>query len=312
MKRLQEPETLYEMNNLISNTRERAMDQQSMPAITLTNADFEEFLLSVPADVAAVVEFWSPECAPCILFGPVIERVTASFGATAVLAQVNVLLEPVLAERSGIEGVPTVKVFRNGSLIGQFMGALEEAALQLRLGMIISSRVTGAVTEGEELLRLGDKPGAETVFRAAYEEDHSNAAARLDLGRILVEKGRTSEARELLSGIPRNEEEWVFAQELLAEAKLIDWCSEAGGLQVASDLLRNNPADLNAGFAVGCCLAAARRHREALDALLSVIAADKRFRDGAARDAVTAVFTVVGQRSAVAEEYRKRLAGLLY
>ena len=70
--------------------------------------------------------------------------------------------------------------------------------------------------------------------------------------------------------------------------------------------------ELDAAYARGMCLAAEGEYEKALRQLLAVLERDKRYRDGAAKDAMVRVFSVVGKRSRLADEYRAKLARLLY
>ena len=73
-----------------------------------------------------------------------------------------------------------------------------------------------------------------------------------------------------------------------------------------------SPDDLDAGYALAVCLAGEGKYERALDAFLSIVERDKKYRDGAAKDATVRVFCIVGKRSDLADEYRSRLASVLY
>ena len=60
------------------------------------------------------------------------------------------------------------------------------------------------------------------------------------------------------------------------------------------------------------CLASEGQYREGLEEFLALVAKDKRFRDEVARKSMLAIFSLVGERSELAEEYRQRLARTLY
>jgi hypothetical protein len=60
------------------------------------------------------------------------------------------------------------------------------------------------------------------------------------------------------------------------------------------------------------CLASEGKYPEALEEFLAMIAKDKNFRDEIARRSMLAIFSLVGERSDLADEYRHRLARTLY
>jgi putative thioredoxin len=288
------------------------MPENHAHPLVLSTANFAAVVLAAPPDQAVVVDFWAPWCAPCKALEPVLERVVASFGGHAILARVNIDAEADLAEEFGVQSIPAVKVFRGGAVVAQFVGALPEADVYRQLAAVIPSPLDDALVEADDLMLRGDYAGAEAKYRELLARDPSHMAARVRLGRILVDRGVRDEAEKLLVEIPHDADEYVLAQALLAEIHLSKNCEAAGGIDAARNRLASNPGDLEARFSLGCCLAVAKDYRAALDALLAVVAADRNFRDGAAKAAIVQVFAVIGQRSELADEYRQRLANLLY
>jgi putative thioredoxin len=278
----------------------------------ITGAEFDEVVLRAPGEVTVVVDFWAPWCAPCRTLGPAIERVAAALGGRVRLVKVNIDAAPELASRWGVQSIPTVKMFNAGREVGGFIGALPEAQVREEIEAVAGSEADDLTADAEELLRSGDVAGAEAQFRAAIEADGTKARPKALLAGLLVQKGELADARALLESIDGSATEHLLAQALLGEIEMREACEAAGGIESCRAAAAADPGNLAARLGVGVCLAAQGEYRAALDELIKVVEADRDFNDGAARAAMVSVFAIVGQRSPLADEYRKRLAALLY
>ena len=72
----------------------------------ITTADEASFDAETHADVAVVVDFWAPWCAPCRMITPLLERLAATHVGHLKLVQVNVDENPRLAERWRAMSIP--------------------------------------------------------------------------------------------------------------------------------------------------------------------------------------------------------------
>jgi thioredoxin 1 len=97
-------------------------------AQAVTDADFEETVLK--SDLPVFVDFWAEWCGPCRLMAPVFERLAQQFAVKARFYKLDVDENPRTAERYGIQGIPTLIMFKGGKDAGRIVGFPGEAALQ--------------------------------------------------------------------------------------------------------------------------------------------------------------------------------------
>ena len=102
--------------------------------VQLGTDSFDEALRT---DHPVVVDFWAEWCPPCRVLGPEIDALAETLGDSATVAKVDIEAHPELAERYGIQSIPTVLIFSGGEVVQRFVGiqtadALAEAVAEAR------------------------------------------------------------------------------------------------------------------------------------------------------------------------------------
>ena len=85
-----------------------------MALIHLTAENFDKVINS---DKPVLVDFWATWCGPCRMFGPTVNALANEVGDTAVVCKLDVDQAPEIAERYGVNAVPTVLFFKRGERI---------------------------------------------------------------------------------------------------------------------------------------------------------------------------------------------------
>ena len=97
--------------------------------INITDAEFEEQVLQ--NDLPVVVDFWAPWCGPCKMVGPILETLADEFAGKVVVAKINTDENQQYMQQYGVQGIPTMILFRNGVEKDRVVGALPKVVLQL-------------------------------------------------------------------------------------------------------------------------------------------------------------------------------------
>jgi thioredoxin 1 len=98
--------------------------------IEATDKTFEEEVLK--ADLPVLVDFWGPGCPPCARLAPILEKIATDMAGKAKIVKVNVAQEYAMATKYGVTMVPTLLLFKNGSITETVVGLrLEDELRQL-------------------------------------------------------------------------------------------------------------------------------------------------------------------------------------
>lgn len=97
-----------------------------MAAINVTTENFDKAVLNGAG--TNLVDFWASWCGPCRMLSPVVEQV-ADENPDLHVFKVNVDDEPEIAERYGIQSIPTLIVFRGGQEVNRSVGVVPKAKI---------------------------------------------------------------------------------------------------------------------------------------------------------------------------------------
>ena len=101
------------------------------PTIEITEANFESEVLQSQQPV--VVDFWAEWCGPCKMLAPVLDEIALEQVGRAKVAKVNVDQNPALADRFGIQSIPTLLYFAGGELRQQTIGVAGKKTITSKL-----------------------------------------------------------------------------------------------------------------------------------------------------------------------------------
>jgi putative thioredoxin len=153
------------------------MNETLQTLVDVDEATFEAVVLKGSSERPVVVDFWAPWCGPCLMLGPILERVVADQGGSVLLAKLNTDENPAISARYGIRGIPAVKAFQNGQVVNEFVGAVPEPTVRAFVAQLAPSPHAAAIREARVRLHAGDLEGARNVLDAVPMSDPSRADA---------------------------------------------------------------------------------------------------------------------------------------
>ncbi|MGE3073990.1 MAG: thioredoxin [Dehalococcoidia bacterium] len=275
--------------------------------VEVTDGNFAVEVQERSKTLPVVVDFWAPWCGPCRVLGPIIERVAEENKGKVILAKLNTDENPKVAALFRIQGIPAVKAFKDGKVIAEFTGAHPEPQVRAFFEKVVGGPAIRVTQDAEDFLRAGDVPAAEAAYRAILIKQPSQPDAVVGLAAILISRGKTQEAEELLDRAPTDRR----AKTLKHRIFLDGFAAKHGGEDLEG-AARANPRNPRDRYRWGVMLAAREKYEDALDELIDSVRIDRSFADGAARKAILAIFDILGLDSELTREYQRKLSSALF
>ncbi len=290
------------------------MEIQPQPQIfDVDEQNFEQQVIQGSQERVIVVDFWAPWCGPCKTLGPILEEVVASLGPGIALAKINVDENQQLAMAFRVQGIPAVKIVKDGQLAQEFTGALPREQIEAMLRPLVSDAAIAeaqVVDQADDLAALGDLDGAARQYEQVLEENPTDGPALLGLAKIHLQQHRFETVQELVNLVEPDASEYPQAQALLTQIEFAHQCQQAGGRAACAQRVLGQPDDSAARYLLACCAAYEGDYETALQEWLHIVG--KKAHGDQAKEAMVAVFHVLGRDNPLVASYQRKLYQALY
>lgn len=96
-----------------------------------TDENFEQEVLK--SDIPVLVDFYAEWCGPCKMMAPVIDELAAEYEGKWKIGKCNVDDAPKIAEKYGIQSIPTIYFYKDGEIVDQAVGFQSKDKLKAKL-----------------------------------------------------------------------------------------------------------------------------------------------------------------------------------
>ncbi len=272
-----------------------------------------------------IIDFWAEWCGPCKALAPMLDKIAAAYADKGVvLAKIDTDKNQFIAAQFQIKSIPTVYAMFEGQLVADLTSARTESAMRTMLDQLLRQlpiQADGASAEAdiepviamaEQVLGDGDGERALSIFDQLLEMAPDHPGVLSGRIRALIASGQPDEAEATIAALPQDVAklpEISRAQAALALAREAKPVDDLAGLAAA---VAANPADMPARFELAGGQMAVGDRDSAADTLLAMIADDRTWDEGAARQRLLKLFEVVGLEDPWVSAQRRRLSAILF
>ena len=280
--------------------------------ISTTMETFRQDVIEQSQVRPVVVDFWADWCGPCKQLMPLLEKLANEAKGAFCLVKVNVDECPEIAGAFGVQSIPFVVAMVDGQPASHFAGVQTEPQLRDWLKSFMPSPAMEAWDQGQQHEADSSIELAEASYRKASELEPEVAEFRIAHIRVLMELNRDLEAREILDELNNRGFLEPEAQALLDQLEMRSQVEESGGAAEARKALEASPDDLTLQLKLAEALGADSRFEEACNMLLEIVKKDRGGVGVPAKEAMVGLLTVMGSKSKLASEFRRKLATAFY
>ena len=108
-----------------------------MAEVTVTDANFDSEV--VKSNIPVLVDFWAEWGGPCKMQNPILEEVAKEYDGKVKVEKLNVDENPAIAGKYGIMSIPTLLLFKAGSIVKQMIGVQGKETLSAEFSKVLQS-----------------------------------------------------------------------------------------------------------------------------------------------------------------------------
>ncbi len=285
----------------------------------VTTDSFMADVLEASKSTPVIVDFWAPWCGPCKQLGPVIENAVAAAKGAVTLAKMDIEKYPDVAGQMRIQSIPAVVAFVDGKPADAFMGAKPAGEVQAFIDKIAAMNpnppgadLNAILDEADQLLKDEDFGAAADLYSSVLAQEPGSVDALAGIGQCYFAVGEHDKARELVATIPEEHHTQGALAALVKSLELADQANELGDISSLAAASEKEPNNHQARYDYAIALNAHGRREEAVEQLVAIVKADRKWEEDGAREKLLEFFAAWGNMDPATVSGRRALSSVLF
>lgn len=273
---------------------------------------FEQQVIEASKQQPIIVDFWADWCQPCKVLIPLLTKLAEEYQGAFILAKVNADEQQELVAAAGVQSLPTVKLYKDGVLVDEFMGAKPEGELRKFLDAHVENDTDSEINQALALAESGEYEQAVEALKILNQQDPTNTEIHIAIANVYLQSGDFENCEAVLKALPANIQVSDDTKKIQDKLALVKATSDTPKVDELLLQLESNPDNHELRLQLANQYMVSNQYESALESLFYILTRDINFQEGVAKATTLKIFEALGPQEALTRKYRSKLATLLY
>ncbi len=288
------------------------MSQPMIVDVTLANV--QEMVIQNSKRFPVIISFWSPLNEQSKLANTILEKIATERAGEFIFAKINIQQEKQIAEKFAVSDTPFYKVVRDGEIVTEGAGLLDEAGYRAMVNANVQEEASEVLRkQATQAFSQGQFDEAIQLLGQASQENPNNFKVHLDLVQMYLHTGHLDKANDLLKKLPEEAQNSPQGKQVEGVLYFSEVVEQAPELPIIQQTLAENPNDPDALFGLAGFLMLNGQPENALQSLFKLFTLDRGYQEGLPQKAILQAFEMLsGPAPELVKVYRRKFQSLLY
>ncbi len=279
-------------------------------SVELNEQNFQQ-IIEGSMHTPVLIHFWAPMSQESISIIPALQQLSQQYSNSLTLALLNCAEQQNLAQKFGVQTLPTIALFKNGQAVDGMGGAQSIESIKDMLTKHLPSQEELQLHAAIQLVEEEQYQAALPIFISLLEHFNSNGQIKLYIAQCYVENQAYDQAEAMLSSVLMQDQDSKY-KELIAKLELHKKAGNTPEIQALEEKYRINPIDNEIILELAIQYSQVNRQEEALDILMAALLKNVNAQDGQIKKTFMDILSALGQANPITAQYRRQLYSLLY
>lgn len=279
----------------------------------ISDENFDQVVLMNSHKIPVFVLFMSPVSAACIGMENALIDYANKFAGQFILARLDIDMYTEVRDRLEIKNVPMLKIYKDGEMVHQELGAITEEELAATFKKFdIFDPAEDLRLQALEKHANGETPEAIQMLTQAIQMSPGNVNVAMDMCQIFLDMNMLAEGAGLYTKFPNKIKETDTGKYLIGQITFKKLALDTDGIAATEAKLTEQPDNEDAQFDLAVCLFANQQYREGMDIIFSMLGKNPNAKGGGAQELAVVVINLLDlKQKELAGEFRRQLSNTL-